>query len=62
LVVDDLQWADLGSISLLFRVEAVIAERIGRLDQPLRAALRVANVEGELFTAEVVARVRATDE
>jgi predicted ATPase len=44
------------------RVEAVIAERIGRLAQPLRAALRVASVEGEVFTAEVVARVRATDE
>jgi hypothetical protein len=44
------------------RVEAVIAERVGRLAQPLRAALRVASVEGEVFTAEVVARVRATDE
>ncbi|TEU12039.1 MAG: hypothetical protein E3J21_22195, partial [Anaerolineales bacterium] len=44
------------------RVEAVIAERIGRLAEPLRAALRVASVEGEVFTAEVVARVRATDE
>ncbi|HSR35377.1 MAG TPA: AAA family ATPase, partial [Anaerolineae bacterium] len=29
------------------RVEAVIAERIGRLAEPLRAALRVASVEGE---------------
>jgi predicted ATPase len=44
------------------RVEAVIAERIGRLVPPLRTALRVASVEGELFTAEVVARIRATDE
>jgi DNA-binding SARP family transcriptional activator/predicted ATPase len=44
------------------RVEAVIAERIGRLPEPLRAALRVASVEGEVFTAEVVARVRAADE
>jgi predicted ATPase/DNA-binding SARP family transcriptional activator len=44
------------------RVEAVIAERIGRLAPPLRAALRVASVEGELFTAEVVAQVRAVDE
>jgi predicted ATPase len=40
------------------RVEAVIAERIGRLAEPLQAALRVASVEGEVFTAEVVARVR----
>ncbi len=44
------------------RVEAVIAERIGRLAQPLRAALRAASVEGETFTAEVLAQVRATDE
>jgi tetratricopeptide (TPR) repeat protein len=44
------------------RVEAVIAERIGRLAQPLRAALRVASVEGDIFTAEVVARIRAADE
>jgi predicted ATPase len=44
------------------RVEAVIAERIGRLTEPLQDALRVASVEGEVFTAEVVARVRAADE
>jgi DNA-binding SARP family transcriptional activator/predicted ATPase/energy-coupling factor transporter ATP-binding protein EcfA2 len=44
------------------RVEAVIAERIGRLAEPLQAALRVACVEGEVFTAEVLARVRATAE
>ncbi len=44
------------------RVEAVIAERIGRLPEPLRAALRVASVEGEVFTAEVVARVRDTND
>ncbi|MGD2144417.1 MAG: BTAD domain-containing putative transcriptional regulator [Anaerolineae bacterium] len=44
------------------RVEAVIAQRIGRLAPPLRAVLRVASVEGEQFTGEVVARVRSTDE
>ncbi|MEJ2266573.1 MAG: hypothetical protein P8X95_24260, partial [Anaerolineales bacterium] len=44
------------------RVEAVIAERIGRLARPLRAVLRVASVEGETFTAEVVAQVQATGE
>ena len=44
------------------RVEAVIAERIGRLPGPLRDLLTVASVEGETFTAEVVARVRGTDE
>jgi DNA-binding SARP family transcriptional activator/predicted ATPase len=44
------------------RVEAAIRERIDRLDRPLQDALRVASVEGEVFTAEVVARVRGTDE
>ncbi len=44
------------------RVEATIAERISRLPEELQAILAVASVEGEEFTAEVVARVRATDE
>ncbi|NVM26883.1 MAG: hypothetical protein HWN70_13335, partial [Desulfobacterales bacterium] len=44
------------------RVEAVIAERIGRLPQALPRALAVASVEGEDFTAEVVARALGTDE
>jgi DNA-binding SARP family transcriptional activator/predicted ATPase len=44
------------------RVEAVIDERIGQLPQPLRQMLRVASVEGETFTAEVVARVQAAGE
>ena len=37
------------------RVEAVIAERIGRLPDRCRALLAVASVEGEEFTAEAVA-------
>ena len=44
------------------RVEAVIAERIGRLTEPLQAVLRAASVEGETFTAEAVARVERADE
>jgi predicted ATPase/DNA-binding SARP family transcriptional activator len=44
------------------RVEAAIAGRIGRLSQRLQAALRVASVEGEDFTAEVVGRVLGTDD
>jgi DNA-binding SARP family transcriptional activator/predicted ATPase len=44
------------------KVEGVIAERIGRLTDPLREALRTASVEGETFTAEVVAQVQAADE
>jgi DNA-binding SARP family transcriptional activator/predicted ATPase len=44
------------------RVEAACAERIGRLAEPLQHALRVSSIEGEDFTAEVVARVLQTDE
>ncbi len=41
------------------RVEGVIEERIGRLEKELREVLTVASVEGEDFTAQVVARVQA---
>ena len=44
------------------RIEGVIAERIGRLSDPLQEALRAASVEGETFTAEVVARVQEAKE
>lgn len=40
------------------RVEAVIQERVGRLEDELRDLLSVASVEGEQFTAEVVAQVQ----
>jgi adenylate cyclase len=40
------------------RVEAVIAERIDRLDPELQEILTVASVEGEVFTAQVVAQVQ----
>jgi DNA-binding SARP family transcriptional activator/tetratricopeptide (TPR) repeat protein len=43
------------------RVEAVIAERIGRLPDRCRALLAAASVEGEEFTAEAVARVLGVD-
>ncbi len=39
------------------RVEAVIARRVERLDDDARAVLAAASVEGELFTAEVIAQV-----
>jgi tetratricopeptide (TPR) repeat protein len=42
------------------RVEAVIAERIRRLPQGLQDVLAVACVEGETFTAEVIASVEGT--
>jgi ABC-type oligopeptide transport system substrate-binding subunit/DNA-binding SARP family transcriptional activator len=44
------------------RVEAVIEERIGRLEAGLRGILAVASVEGETFTAQVVARVQGLGE
>jgi predicted ATPase len=44
------------------RVEGVIEERIGRLEAELQETLTVGSVEGEQFTAEVIARVRAVDE
>jgi DNA-binding SARP family transcriptional activator len=44
------------------RVEAAIAERIGRLPEPLQEALTAASVEGEIFTAEVVAQVHGASE
>ena len=44
------------------RVEAVVAERISRLDSSLQAVLRVASVEGEIFTVEVVEQVLAKED
>ena len=38
------------------RVEGVIETRVNRLEEELREALTIASVEGEQFTAEVVAR------
>jgi tetratricopeptide (TPR) repeat protein len=44
------------------RVEAVIEERIGRLNPELQEILTVASVEGEVFTAQVVAKVQKVEE
>ena len=44
------------------RVEAAIQERISRLPKTMQKALEVACIEGELFTAEAVARVQGIDE
>jgi DNA-binding SARP family transcriptional activator/tetratricopeptide (TPR) repeat protein len=52
-----LDWEQLPS-----RVEAVIAERIGRLEPTLRETLSIASVEGEDFTAQVVARVQQVND
>jgi predicted ATPase len=43
------------------RVEGVIERRIKRLDSQLRSLLNVGCVEGEEFTAEVVARAQTSD-
>ena len=48
--------------ALPVRVEAVIGERIGRLPERLQRILRVASVEGEDLTAELVARIEGIDE
>jgi len=44
------------------RVEGAIGERIGRLDASLKELLQVASVEGEEFTAEVLASVLGADD
>jgi tetratricopeptide (TPR) repeat protein len=44
------------------RVEGVIEERIGRLSGDLRDLLTIASVEGEDFTAQVLAQIRRLDE
>jgi ABC-type oligopeptide transport system substrate-binding subunit len=44
------------------RVEGVVEERIRRLDDELRDILSVASVEGETFTAQVIAQVEAIQE
>jgi DNA-binding SARP family transcriptional activator/predicted ATPase len=45
-------------LTLPAKVEGAIEQRIGRLEAELQAILTVASVEGESFTAEVVARVQ----
>src|SRR5690606_29754021 len=44
------------------RVEAVIRQRVGRLSDELREILAVASVEGETFTAQVIAAVQGMEE
>jgi tetratricopeptide (TPR) repeat protein len=51
-----LNWEELPA-----QVEGVIEERIGRLEQELRQTLTIGCVEGEDFTAEVVASIQTSD-
>jgi DNA-binding SARP family transcriptional activator/tetratricopeptide (TPR) repeat protein len=55
------QGANLNWDELPVRVEAVIAERIGHLPQDARDMLSIASVEGEQFTAEVLARIQGKE-
>jgi len=54
---DNLDWNLLPA-----KVESVIEERIERLDPELREILTIASVEGESFTAEIVAKVQGAEE
>jgi len=59
------RWLATSSLSwnaLPARIEAVVAQRIGRLSEALRGILTVASVEGEIFTAQVVAQALHMDE
>jgi len=48
--------------TLPVRVEAVIKQRIDRLDASLQELLTIASIEGELFTAQVVAQAQGQEE
>src|SRR5262245_31804873 len=61
----DGQWIEGSNINwnvLPARVEGAIEKRIQRLEQALRSILMIASVEGETFTAEVVARIQQVQE
>lgn len=64
IVWSDDRWVADGELdwdSLPARVEGVIGQRLARLPEPLHRSLTIAAVEGETFTAEVVARVQQVD-
>jgi predicted ATPase len=56
-----IEGSELNWEALPTRVDAVIEERIGRLPENFREVLKTASVEGESFTAEVVAKLQKTD-
>jgi adenylate cyclase len=59
------EWVQSGPVdwtAVPARVEGVIEERLQRLGKDGRATLSIASVEGANFTAEVVARLQASDE
>jgi tetratricopeptide (TPR) repeat protein len=52
-IANEIDWNDLPD-----RVEGVIEERIGRLEESLRELLSVASVEGQDFTAQVLGKIQ----
>lgn len=61
---DDGDWREAAAAAwaaLPARVEGVIAERVRRLPAESRRLLEIASVEGQVFTAEVVAEVAGVD-
>jgi adenylate cyclase len=59
------QWVEgtmLDWSALPVRVEAVIKQRIDRLEPDLQEMLTIASIEGELFTAQVIAQAQRQDE
>ena len=52
----DVNWDELPA-----RMEGLLDERVGRLDDALKEVLEVASVEGQVFTAEVVAQIVARE-
>lgn len=57
-----IEGAELSWDLLPVRVEAIIEERIGWLEKDMRRTLSIASVEGNVFTAQVVARVQKVQE
>jgi len=55
-VESEVDWTDVPA-----RVEGVIAERVARLGEQARRALRTASVEGQQFTAQVVSQVEGRE-
>jgi DNA-binding SARP family transcriptional activator len=59
------KWAEAARLNwdkLPIRIEAVIAERIGHLPREYQELLAAASVEGEQFTAEILARLFGKEE
>jgi predicted ATPase/class 3 adenylate cyclase len=59
------QWVEGATLNweiLPARVEGVIGERIGRLPERFQDTLKIASVQGEIFTAEVIAQLQGIEE